>query len=251
MKVQRILPVLLLIPLVALAACSNAPAATAPAAQVAVPSTPARASGPLDTSACANVPDPTNVQVPANGNQQRFTAPEQVVDTSHTYCAIFTTEHGRFIVELYPKYAPQNVNNFAFLAQKGFYDNIGFHRVISGFMAQTGDPTGTGSGGPGYDNIPLEVSSGLKYDSEGLVGVARTSAPNSAGSQFFITFNPVPGLDPARGNDGYTIIGKVAQGMDVVRQIRIRDVDQDPNAASIAPEKLISVRIVDLGVRSS
>jgi peptidylprolyl isomerase len=200
------------------------------------------ATGALDTSACQNAKDPTDANVPANGNQQKFTQPEKVVDFTHVYCAIFVTEHGRFVIELYPKYAPVNVNNFVFLAQKGFYDNDVFHRVIPDFMAQTGDPTGTGSGGPGYDNIPLEATNGLHYDGPGMVGVARTNDPNSAGSQFFITLKAYPSLDNL-----YTIIGKVATGMDVVNQIRIRNVDSDPNAASIPPEKLISVRIVDGG----
>ncbi len=238
----------LFLPVVAallLAACSpnNTPAAS---------SSGVTGAGGIDqqTSAatCADVKDP-NIAVPANSNQQQFSAPQQVTDSSHTYCAILTTEHGRFIIQLYPKYAPQNVNNFVFLASKGFYDNIGFHRVISGFMAQTGDPTGTGGGGPGYQNIPLEAANNpLKYDKPGVVGVARTSDPNSAGSQFFITFGPVPQLD---GPQGYTIIGQVVAGMDVVNQIRIRDVDSDPNAGSITPEKLISVRVVDIGTGKS
>jgi peptidylprolyl isomerase len=196
-----------------------------------------------DVASCAVVTDP-NINMPANSNQQQFSAPDQVIDNSHTYCAIFTTEHGRFIIELYAQNAPKNVNNFVFLASKGFYDNIGFHRVIPGFMAQTGDPTGTGAGGPGYDNIPLEVTGSRRYDKAGVVGVARTNVPDSAGSQFFITFGPTPFLD-----GGYTIIGQVVAGMDIVNQIRIRDVDSDPNAGSVTPEKLISVRVVDIGAK--
>jgi len=192
---------------------------------------------------CNDVTDP-NITMPANSNQQKFSAPEKVIDNSHTYCAIFIIEHGRFIVQLYPQNAPQNVNNFVFLASKGFYDNMGFHRVISDFMAQTGDPDGTGGGGPGYDNIPLEGSGPLKYDKPGVVGVARTNDPNSAGSQFFITFGPTAPLD-----NQYTIIGNVVSGMDIVNQIKIRDVDQDPNAGSITPERLISVRVVDIGAK--
>jgi peptidylprolyl isomerase len=196
----------------------------------------------LDTSACQNVADPTDAQVPANGIQQQFDHPEIVTDFTHLYCAIFVTEHGRFVIELYPKYAPQNVNNFIFLAQQGFYDGGTFHRVIPNFMAQFGDPTGTGSGGPGYENIPLEATNGLHYDSPGMLGVARTADPDSAGSQFFITFAPYPSLD-----NQYTIIGKVSTGMDVVKKIRIRNVDSDPNAQNIPPEKITSVRIVDIG----
>ncbi len=219
-----------LIGILILAACSGNAASTSP---VSIPTQTA--------AACTDVKDPA-VQMPANSNQQQFSAPDQVIDNTHTYCAILTTEHGRFIIQLYPQYAPKNVNNFVFLASKGFYDGVPFHRVIAGFMAQTGDPTGTGAGGPGYDNIPLEVNSPLKYDKPGVVGVARTSAPNSAGSQFFITFGPTPNLD-----GGYTIIGNVVSGMDIVNQIKIRDLDSDPNAQSIIPEKLFSVRVVDIG----
>ncbi|MCC6893095.1 MAG: peptidylprolyl isomerase [Anaerolineae bacterium] len=182
--------------------------------------------------------------MPENSNQQQFSAPEQVIENSHTYCAIVTTEHGRFIIQLNPVNAPQNVNNFVFLASKGFYDGIGFHRVIPGFMAQTGDPTGTGGGGPGYNNIPLEATGPMKYDKPGVVGVARTNQPNSAGSQFFITFDNASFLD-----NGYTILGEVVEGMDVVNQIKVRDTDSDPNANSIVPERLISIRIVDIGAK--
>jgi len=189
------------------------------------------------------VTDP-HINMPRGGNQQKFSAPEQIIDNAHTYCAIVTTEHGRFIIQLYPQNAPKNVNNFVFLASKGFYDNMGFHRVIAGFMAQTGDPTGTGMGGPGYDNIPLEATGPLKYDKPGVIGVARTNDPNSAGSQFFITFGAYPSLD-----NQYTVIGNVVSGMDIVNQIKIRDVDQDPNANSIVPEKLVSIRVVDIGAK--
>lgn len=192
---------------------------------------------------CADVTDP-NITMPENSNQQQFSAPEQVVENSHIYCAIVTTEQGKFIIQLNPINAPQNVNNFVFLASKGFYDNIGFHRVITGFMAQSGDPTGTGAGGPGYNNIPLEATGPMKYDKPGVIGVARTTQPNSAGSQFFITFGPADFL-----NNAYTIIGEVVEGMDVVNKIKVRDVDSDPNADSIIPERLISVRIVDIGAK--
>lgn len=241
MITKRFFTIVALIGAIILAsACSgntNAPAASASGASGA--GGIAQQSG---VTSCSNVTDPA-IAMPANSNQQKFSAPDQVIDNSHTYCAILTTDHGRFIIQLYPQYAPKNVNNFVFLASKGFYDNIPFHRVIANFMAQTGDPTGTGTGGPGYDNIPLEANSLLKYDKPGVVGVARTSDPNSAGSQFFITFAPVPSLD-----NGYTIIGEVVAGMDIVNQIKIRDLDSDPNASSIVPEKLITTRVVDIGV---
>ncbi len=235
------------VPIMALAGVVMAAAACSPATSTT--SAPAASGGGAggiaqqSVATCAEVTDPT-IAMPAAGNQQKFSAPEQVIDNGHTYCAIVLTEHGRFIIQLYPQNAPKNVNNFVFLASKGFYDNMGFHRVISGFMAQTGDPTGTGGGGPGYDNIPLEATGPLKYDKPGVVGVARTNAPDSAGSQFFITFAAASFLD-----NGYSIIGNVVAGMDVVNQIKLRDVDSDPNAGSITPEKLVSIRVVDIGAK--
>lgn len=243
---QRFLFILMLVGVLAAAACdlpfgiggsSSAPAAS---------SSSSGGTGGIaqqTVASCKDVTDP-KIDMPANSSQQKFSAPEQVIENSHSYCAIFVVEHGRFVIQLYPQNAPKNVNNFVFLASKGFYDGVVFHRVISGFMAQTGDPTGTGGGGPGYDNIPLEATGPMKYDKPGVVGVARTNDPNSAGSQFFITFGPTPFLD-----NQYTIIGEVVTGMDIVNQIKIRDVDSDPNAGSITPEKLISVRVVDIGAK--
>jgi len=228
------------------AAAACAPAATTSSTTNAPAAASSGGAGGIAQQAVANcsaVTDP-NITMPANGNQQKFTAPEKVIDNSHTYCAIVTTEHGQFIIQLVPQNAPQNVNNFVFLASKGFYDNMVFHRVIAGFMAQTGDPTGSGMGGPGYDNIPLEATGPLKFDKPGVIGIARSNDPNSAGSQFFITFGAYPSLD-----NQYTVIGNVVSGMDIVNQIKIRDVDQDPNANSIVPEKLVSIRVVDIGAK--
>jgi peptidylprolyl isomerase len=239
---QRFLSILTLVGIMAVAACSPAANTGAPAAS----SSSGGGTGGIaqqSVATCKDVTDP-KIDMSTNSSQQKFSAPEQVIENSHTYCAIFVVEHGRFVIQLYPQNAPKNVNNFVFLASKGFYDGVVFHRVISGFMAQTGDPTGTGGGGPGYDNIPLEATGSMKYDKPGVVGVARTNDPNSAGSQFFITFGPTPFLD-----NQYTIIGEVVTGMDVVNQIKIRDVDSDPNAGSITPEKLISVRVVDIGAK--
>lgn len=195
---------------------------------------------------CVGVKDPTNVPTPSG--QKQWSEPAQVVDPTHRYCAILTTEKGRIVVQLYPEVAPKHVNSFVFLAQQGFYDGVTWHRVPQNFVAQTGDPTGTGAGGPGYNNVPLETSPLVKYDREGVLGAARTQDPNSAGSQFFITLavnqqttalNP-GGVDP----NGYTIFGQVVEGMDVVKQITIRN----PQGGELPPgDKLVSVRIVDLG----
>lgn len=195
---------------------------------------------------CVGVQDPAGVTVPPDGGQKTWAKPDLVIDPSHKYCAIFTTEKGRIVAELYPQIAPQTVNSFVFLAQQGYYDNTTFHRVIQGFVAQGGDPTGTGEGSPGYQ-VQLEVNPLVSYDRVGVLGAARGQAPNSAGSQFFITYDVLPGLNPG-GSDpaGYTIFGQVVEGMAVVEQLRPHDVaagDTEPG------DKLISVRIVDLTAR--
>src|SRR5579859_5305606 len=199
-------------------------------------------------SPCVGVQPVAGENIQPNGGG-KWTAPAQVIDATHTYCAIFTTTNGTIIAELFPKIAPQNVNNFVFLAKQGYYENITWHRVIQGFMAQSGDPTGTGAGGPGYGNIPLEMNPAVTYDRPGRLGVARTNDPNSAGSQFFITFAPQSALDPGPNGPGYTIMGQVVEGLNVVHQIKIRNVDQNPNLPK--GDTLISVRIVDLGVAAS
>ena len=132
------------------------------------------------------------------------------IDENKRYVATIEMDIGDVKLELFPKDAPHHVNNFVFLAREGFYDGVTFHRVIPGFMAQGGDPTGSGRGGPGY-TIPDEVNSRQFLD--GTLGMAKTNQPNSAGSQFFICLAEV-GLPHA-----YTIFGQVAEGMDAVDAI--------------------------------
>jgi len=148
--------------------------------------------------------------------------PPMTIDQTKGYLATIHTENGDIVLELFPDMAPIAVNSFIFLAENGWYDGVTFHRVIPGFVAQGGDPTGTGFGGPGYafDN---EISPDLKFDQPGLLSMAN-SGPGSNGSQFFITLNPLPNLD-----GGYTIFGRVVSGMDMVNQITPRDPSQNPN----------------------
>ncbi len=119
---------------------------------------------------------------------------------------------GPVVIDLRPDIAPKHAQQLTTLASQGFYDGIIFHRVISGFMAQTGDPTGTGSGGSELPDIPAEFSS--EPFERGTVGMARSSNPDSANSQFFIMFTKYPSLD---GN--YTVVGKVSSGMECIDQI--------------------------------
>ncbi|MCE1254159.1 MAG: peptidylprolyl isomerase [Anaerolineae bacterium] len=128
---------------------------------------------------------------------------------------------GEFVVQLYPKQAPITVNNFVFLAREGYYDGTTFHRVLDGFMAQGGDPTGTGMGGPGYKFV--NEDSDLQFDKPGVVAMANAGRDTN-GSQFFITFVARPEL-----TGGYTIFGQVISGMDVVNAITRRDPMQSPN----------------------
>ena len=158
-------------------------------------------------------------------SQQYSVCPPLVVDPEANYQAILETENGNIVIDLFPDVAPLAVNSFMFLVENGWFDGITFHRVLPGFVAQTGDPTGTGFGGPGY-RFSNEVSSDLLFDRAGLVAMAN-SGPESNGSQFFITYAPAPNLD-----GGYTIFGEVSEGMDIVENFTPRDpqpgVDMSP-----------------------
>ena len=155
-----------------------------------------------------------------------------------------TMENGGVIKgELYPETAPQSVYNFIDLANKGFYDGLIFHRVISGFMIQGGDPTGTGMGGPGYcikgEFYMNGVDNKLKHK-RGVLSMARAGHPNSAGSQFFIMHQDSPHLDKQ-----YAAFGKVTEGMDVVDKIAAAKVDY--NDRPVEDQKMASVRVDTLG----
>jgi cyclophilin family peptidyl-prolyl cis-trans isomerase len=137
------------------------------------------------------------------------------IDPAKQYLAVVHTEKGDITIELFADKAPVAVNSFVFLAREGWFDGVTFHRVLPGFVAQAGDPTGSGYGGPGYafDN---EIAD-LTFDQPGLVAMAN-AGPGSNGSQFFITFSAVPRL-----NGGYTIFGRVLDGMDVAATLTPRD----------------------------
>ena len=146
--------------------------------------------------------------------------PSGALDTSKSYRARFKTERGDIVVDLYADKAPLTVENFVNLARSGFYDGTTFHRVIAGFMAQGGDPTGTGRGGPGYQ-FGDEFHPELRHDGPGVLSMAN-AGPGTNGSQFFITFGPTPHLD-----DRHSVFGRVTEGMDVLRSIRERDPGRD------------------------
>ena len=150
----------------------------------------------------------------------RPTPPSGVLDVTKSYSARFKTERGEIVCELFADDAPMTVENFVNLARARFYDGVTFHRVIPGFMAQGGDPTGTGSGGPGY-SFRDELSPKRRHDGAGVLSMAN-AGPNTNGSQFFITFGPTPHLDGR-----HTVFGRVTSGMDVLRTIRERDPQRD------------------------
>jgi cyclophilin family peptidyl-prolyl cis-trans isomerase/protein-disulfide isomerase len=152
-----------------------------------------------------------------------YSQPEQVIDAEKQYVATIKTEKGDIVIELFADTAPVNVNSFVFLAQKGWYKGLTFHRVLPGFVAQGGDPTGIGIGFPGY-RCDDEVNPERTFDKAGLVSLAN-SGPDSNGSQFFITYDAVPQL-----NEGFTIIGRVIEGMDVAEGITPRDPQTTPDA---------------------
>ena len=170
---------------------------------------------------------------PAELTHMQFDSPESVLEPGIDYRAIFCTSAGAIYVDLYEKLTPRTVNNFVFLAQQGYYDSTTFHRVIPNFMAQAGDPTGTGRGGPGYQ-FGDEPVGFLIFDRPGLLAMAN-AGPGTNGSQFFITTAPTPHL-----NHKHTIFGDVLVGQDIVEAIR----ERDPSTAAEAGETLQTVLII-------
>jgi cyclophilin family peptidyl-prolyl cis-trans isomerase len=160
--------------------------------------------------------------------------PKMEIDPKKTYTAVLNTDKGEIKLNLFANKVPQTVNNFVFLSRQGFYDNTIFHRVISDFMVQGGDPTGTGSGGPGY-RFADEFEPTLRHDKPGVLSMAN-AGPNTNGSQFFITHVPTPWLDGK-----HSVFGQVVDGMDVLLSIPVRD----PSKRDAPAGKLLSVAIIE------
>jgi cyclophilin family peptidyl-prolyl cis-trans isomerase len=171
--------------------------------------------------------------------QTSFTAAADVLEPGASYAALIRTSAGNILVELYADKAPMTVNNFVFLALNHYYDGVVFHRVLEDFMAQTGDPTGTGTGGPGYQ-FADEFHPDLKHDARGTLSMAN-AGPGTNGSQFFITFGPTPHLD-----NRHTVFGRVIDGDEVLDQItRV-----DPGQPSVAvPVSATLAELADQGVQ--
>lgn len=181
-------------------------------------------SGPSDVYSLEPI-----IQLEVLSKRQFDECPAMILEPGASYTATLHTEKGDIVVEFFPEIAPMAVNNFVFLSENDWFDNVTFHRVLPGFVAQGGDPTGTGYGGPGY-SFAIEVDPQLIFDRAGLLAMAN-SGPNSNGSQFFITLGPAEHL-----NGQYTIFGEVIQGIEVVESLTPRDPSQ---AAGLPPGDLI------------
>lgn len=172
---------------------------------------------------------------------RQFAHAEQVLEDGYDYVAAIQTQHGPIVVELYADRTPETVNNFVFLALQRYYDGVPFHRVLEDFMAQTGDPTGSGRGGPGYE-FGDEIDESLTFDSKGILAMAN-SGPGTNGSQFFITFAATEWL-----NGNHTIFGRVIENEALLDQLR--RVDPSMPAGIARPADTFSELIgqgVDLG----
>ena len=177
-------------------------------------------------------------------NTQKYAAaPPMTIDPSKNYTATVATTAGTFTIDLDAKSAPTTVNNFVFLANKGYYHCVIFHRVIPSFMDQTGDPTGTGDGGPGYtipDELPAKAADASAQYPLGSVAMANTGQPDSGGSQFFIVAGPEGESLP----NSYTLFGQVQSGMDVVNKINAQG-----STAGVPPD--VTQRIISVTIQES
>jgi peptidyl-prolyl cis-trans isomerase B (cyclophilin B) len=164
--------------------------------------------------------------------KQWNTPPAMQIDPTKKYTARMETDNGTMVIELFADKTPVTVNSFVFLAREGFYDGVIFHRVIANFMAQGGDPTGTGRGGPGY-RFQDEFHPSLKHNKRGILSMAN-AGPGTNGSQFFITHGPTPHLD-----NKHSVFGQVIEGEDVLMSIP----ERDPNNVNAPAVKILRVTI--------
>lgn len=230
LKSKKLLPLTLIALTMLASACGNKPAETA--GGTATPKSGATA--PAATAAASPAATPAA--------KQWSKAPDMTIDTNKTYQAEVTTSKGSFTIDLFAKEAPKTVNNFVFLSKEGFYNNVTFHRIIKSFMIQTGDPQGTGMGGPGY-KFADELKTTHKYE-PGTVAMAN-SGPNTNGSQFFIC----SGADCANLNQipNYTIFGKVTQdGMATIAKIADTPVEMGGESTPSKPKEKVTINAITI-----
>ena len=217
---NRILPVVLVVGLLLVSGLWLSRRAVAEAATE-------QATEPVETVLGAELPEGFTLTPFLSEEPVRsFEAADEVLEPGVDYQAIIVTNDGPLRIDLYEDEAPTTVNNFVFLTRNHYYDGVVFHRVLEDFMAQTGDPTGTGTGGPGYQ-FANETSPNLNHDQRGVVSMAN-AGPDTNGSQFFITFGPTPQLD-----GGYNIFGQVVEGDAVLDDIT--RIDPQTPSAVVAP----------------
>lgn len=181
-------------------------------------------------------PEGYEVAQPLSATRQTsFNKAEEVLEAGKDYRAVIETTKGRIVVDLFQDAAPMTVNNFVFLTRNHYYDGVVFHRVLEDFMAQTGDPTGSGRGGPGY-TFGDETGNGKHHTSKGTLSMAN-AGPGTNGSQFFITFNETPWLDGK-----HTVFGEVVEGVEVLDKLERID-PMSPGGAQ--PDKMEKVYIVE------
>jgi cyclophilin family peptidyl-prolyl cis-trans isomerase len=228
-KSTKLIPLTLIALTVLVSACGNKP--TESTGGTTTPKS--GASAPASSSA-------SPVSTPAAAPKQWSKAPDMVIDPNKTYQAEVTTSKGSFTIDLFAKEAPKTVNNFVFLSKEGFYNNVTFHRIIKTFMIQTGDPQGTGRGGPGY-KFADELKTTHKYE-PGIVAMANSGA-NTNGSQFFIC----SGDDCKNLNQkpDYSIFGKVTQeGMATIAKIAETPVEMGGESTPSKPKEKVTITAI-------
>ena len=205
-------------------------------ASATAPDTPAAASETPAPPLCEALPAATAAEQPQEADMQWDAPPAMAIDTEKQYCATLRTTHGDITIALHASEAPVTVNNFVFLAQQGFYNGVRFHRIIRGFMVQSGDPTGTGRGGPGYRFADEPVTRDYL---RGTLAMAN-AGPNTNGSQFFIVHQDA-GLPPA-----YTIFGMVTEGLDALDAIANSPVGVSPSGERSLPTEDVIIQSVEI-----
>ena len=215
-------------------ACSGGGDNSTNTPQASTPSSTATQSSLVAATATVPANCPAPISDPTQPNLKTYAAaPAMTIDPSKAYTAIVKTVRGDITIKLRPDLAPRAVNSFVFLANEGYFNGVTFHGVVPGVVAQTGDPTGKGTGGPGY-SLPDEYTTSVPF-TRGVVGMASKTTPNSAGSQWFIATGPVPSLDGKK-----TVFGQVTDGMTVVDCLTPRSTT-NPNAPP--GDKIVSVTI--------
>jgi len=198
---------------------------------------------PAPTSAPTSVHTPTPTQAPSPTTKLYSAPPPMTIDQNKQYTATIKTNYGDIVVELFPEDAPLAVNNFVFLARQGFYDGVIFHRVVKGFVIQSGDPTGTGMGGPGYKFADEPVT---RDYIAGTLAMAN-SGTNTNGSQFFITLVDLSGQLAKK----YTIFGLVISGFDVVQEIGNVPCKANPSIPGEISVPTVDVHIDSISIEES